>query len=165
MGSSRHEGNHIFRGLVQFLNAKLNDGCIEDKHVSATADVSASKLEHQHRAIYSQESGTTAAADTRIIHVVHGTTGTLKAIKFGCVTACLVDAVITIDLLKNGVSILDAAFEIDSGDIAYALVAGVIDTEAVVITDVLEIEVTVAAGGGTLGEGLFGYVDMYEDAA
>ncbi len=163
--ASRHEGNHIWRGICQFLNIVLNSGCVSDKHVAADAAVAVTKLQHQHRATYAQESATTAAAETRTIHVVHGTAGLVKAIKFGCVTACLLGATITIDLLKNGVSILDAPFVIDVGDVAYALVAGVIDTEAVTASDVLEIDVAVAAGGGTIGEGLFGYVDMWEDAA
>lgn len=162
---SRHEGNHVFRGIVQFFHIILPTGCVADKHVAADAAVQVTKLQHQHRAVYAQESATTAAAETRTVHVVHGTGGLVKTIKFGSVVACLLGATITIDLLKNGVSILDAAIVLDSGDSAYDLVAGVIDTEAVVAGDVLEIDITVAAGGGTIGVGVFGYVDIYEDAA
>lgn len=161
--ASRHEGNHIFRGIVQFLNVILNSGCVSDKHVAADAAIAVTKLQHQHRAIYAQESAATATAETRTVHVVHGTAGLVKAIKFGSVVACLNGATITIDLLKNGASILTTAIVLDDADSAYDLVAGVIDTEAVVAGDVLEIAITVAVGGGTIGAGLFGYVDIWED--
>ena len=74
----RIEENGQFRGTVTFLDAKLNDGAIEDDHVAANAAIKASKLEHQHRAIYAQESDTTTVAETRVVHIVKGTSGTLN---------------------------------------------------------------------------------------
>ena len=66
------------------------------------------------------------------------------------------------DLLKNSVSILTAAITLDSGQNAYQLVAGTIDTTALAVGDVLEIDITATAGGGTLGKGVFCYVDLHE---
>ncbi len=163
--SSRHEGNHVFRGIVQFLHVILPSGCVADKHIAVAAALDASKLEHQHRSPYAQESATTAAAETRIIHVVHGTAGLAKAFKAGCVVPCEGDATITVDLLVNGASILDAAISLTSAQAAYALVDGVIDTATLAEADVVEIAVTVDAGTGTLGKGVFAYFDNYEDAA
>jgi len=159
----RIEENGQFRGTVQFLDAKLNSGCVEDKHVAADAAIQASKLEHQHRAIYAQESATTAAAETRAVHVVKGTNGTLKTVKAGCVTPCVGDATITVDLLINGVSVLTAAIALDSAQSAYELVAGTISSDSLSAGDVVEIDVTVNAGTGTLGKGVFAYVDIHED--
>ena len=157
------EENVNFRGTVQFLgSAKLPTAGIENKHVAADANVDPTKLQHQHRAVYEQESDTSAASETRVIHVVHGTTGTLKAIKAGCVVANIGAATITVDLLKNGVSVLTAAITLDSGQSAYQLVAGTIDTTALAVGDVLEIDITATAGGGTLGKGVFCYVDLHE---
>lgn len=164
--SFRHEEDGTFRGAVTFLNLKPNAGCIKKAHIEAAAGIEATKLEHQHRAVYAQESATTAAAaKDEVIHVVKGTTGTLKSFEAGCVVACLGDSVVTVDLHKNGVSILVAAVDIDSGDAAYDLVAGVIDTAAVVHDDVLEVVVTVAVGTGTLGKGVFAYMDIHEAEA
>lgn len=154
----------ILRGATTLLNAILNDGCIADKHIAASAGVAASKLEHQHRAAYAQESDTTAAAEDRVVHVVVGSTGTLQAFNAGCVVACVGNATVTVDLHKNGASVLTAAIVIDSGDAAYAQVDGVIDTTAVAAGDVLEVVITVAAGTGTLGKGAFAMLDLYEDA-
>jgi len=66
-----------FRGTVRFLDARLQAGAISDDEVDAGADIAASKLEHQHRQVYAQESGTTASGETKVVHVVHGTNGTL----------------------------------------------------------------------------------------
>ena len=162
---SRIDGNFIFRGIIQFLNIILPNGCVADKHIGVAAAVQASKLQHQHRSGYAQESATTAAAETRIVHVVHGTSGLAKAVKAGCVVPCVGDATITVDLLKNGVSILTAAISLTSAQAAYALVDGVIDTDTLAAGDVLEMAVAVAPGTGTLGEGVFAYVDNFEDAA
>lgn len=160
----RVDENSEFRGQAKFWDLKANDACIEDKHVAADAAIGAAKLQHQHRATYAQESATTAAAGRdEVIHVVKGETGTLKTFTAGCVVASLLDAIISVDLHKNGASVLDAPIAIDLNDAAYAIVAGTIQTAPVVVGDVLEVVVTVAAGGGTLGKGVFASLDLFED--
>ena len=161
--TTRIEEDMELRGQVRCLDLKANDGCIENDHVAAVAGIEASKLEHEHRAGWANESGTTAVAEAHVIHVVRGLTGTVKSFATGVVVACLLGATVTVDLLKNGVSILDAAIVLDNGDAAYDIVEGVIDTAAVVHDDVLEVVVTVAAGGGTIGEGVFAALDLFED--
>ena len=159
----RVEEDGQFRGEVTFKNVNLNTDSVENKHVTDDAAIEPGKLRHQHRAMYAQESATAAAAESRTVHVVKGAAGEVKTIKFGCVTPCTVDAEITIDLEKDGVSILTGVITLDNSQAAFELVSGTIDTEAVVAGDVLEIVVAVAAGGGALGEGVFGYVDVHED--
>lgn len=159
----RVEEGGQFRGTVVFLDAVLNAGCVTDAKVAANAGIKASKLEHQHRETYAQESDTTAAAEARVVHVVKGTAGEVRSIKAGCVTPCVGDAVVTVDLLKNGVSILTATFDLTSAQSAYDLVAGTIDTATLEADDVLEVDIAVAAGTGTLGKGVFCYVDLWED--
>ena len=163
--SFRVEEDGVFAGAVRLLNALLNPGCVSDTHVAADADITATKLEHQHRAVYEQESDTTSAAETRVVHVVHGATGTLKAFKAGSITVCTSDATITVDLLKNGVSVLSAAIVLDSGNSVRVVEAGTISGPSVVAGDVLEVDVAVSAGGGTIGKGAFAFLDLHEDAA
>ena len=130
----------------------------------ASTWIEASKLEHQHRATYAQESATTAAAaKDEVIHVVKGTAGTLKTFSAGCVVANIGNSTVTVDLHKNGASVLTAAIEIDSGDAAYAIVAGIINTAPVVADDVLEVVVIATIGTGTLGKGVFASLDLWED--
>ena len=88
----------------------------------------------------------------------------ITAFAAGCVTACIGDSTIEVDLLKNGVSVLSAAIEIDSGDADYAAVAGTVSSASVVAGDVLEVAITVTAGTGTLGEGVFAALTLEEKA-
>lgn len=160
----RSEEDGLFRGAVQFINAILNPGSVANTQVAAGAGISADKLEHQHRANYAQESGTIAAAETRVVHTVRGVTGTLKAFAAGSVTICTSDATITVDLHKNGSTVLSAPIVLNSGKSIRVVVAATISGASVVAGDVLEVVVTVAAGGGVLGDGPFAYLDLYEDA-
>jgi len=161
----RVEEEGQFRGAVTLLSVNLPAGSVADATVASAAGIAASKLEHQHRLIYSQESDTTAASEDRVIHVVEGATGDIQSIKAGSVVANIGAATITVDLHKNGASILTAPISLDSGDSAYDVVDGVVDTATLAVDDVLEIVVVATAGGGTLGKGVFASVDLFEDAA
>ena len=155
--------NGTYRGIIQFFQIILPGGCVGNNQIAAGAAIDAGKLTHQPRVGYSQESATTAAADTRVIAIARAA-GTLKGFSAGSVVANIGDSTFTVDLLKNGVSILTAPITIDSGDAAYALVAGAIDTVGVVADDVLEVAVTVSAGTGTLGLGVFAELLLDEAA-
>lgn len=159
----RVEENAEFRGQLRALDLKPNAGFLEKEHVEAGAGIEASKLQHEHRCGYAQESATAAAAGDYVMHVVRGLTGTIQSFVAGCVVANVGVAVVTVDLHKNGASILTAAITIDSGDAAYAIVEGAIDTAAVVHDDVLEVVITVNEGAGTLGKGVFAVLNLQED--
>jgi len=160
------EGDVLIRGALRVTGTvTMGAGSIQDGAVNAAADLQYSKLQHQHRPVYRQESETTAAAEQQTIHVVVGATGTLLSVKAGCVTPCAGNATITVDLLVNGASVLDSAcIELSSAEAAYELLAGSIDDTALEVGDVIEIDVAVDAGTGTLGEGLFCVVDLSEAA-
>ena len=161
----RVEEDGQFRGTVSFLDARLNNAAIKDQHVDSEAGIQAGKLEHQHRAVYAQESATTAAAATRVVHVVKGAAGKLKTFKAGCVTPCIGNATITVDLKVNGASVLQSAVVLDSSQSAYQLVEGTIQTDGLSAGDVVGVAVTVNAGTGTLGQGVFACVALFEDAS
>ena len=160
--STTYDDKATFKDTVTLIAAPvLPDGCIDADHVEAGAGIEASKLDHQHRANYSQESATVAASGAWVRHTAKGA-GTLQEFKCGVVVACIGDSTITVDLLKNGVSILTAAVVLDNGDAAYAKVAGTIDTATFVTGDVFEVKITATVGTGTLGKGVFAYVDIDE---
>ena len=82
-----------------------------------------------------------------------------------CRVACVGAATITIQVKKNGTNILSASLVIDNANAAFAFesAAGFTST-ALVANDVLEVDITAAAGGGTLGQGLFCELVTKEDA-
>lgn len=158
--------NAEFRAVLIVHDFRPQNPFLTDAHVLADANIDATKLQHDHRGMFAQESGTTAAAEERVVHVVKGATGTVKKVAAGAVVANIGAATCTIDVHKNGATIMSATFDLTSGEAAYELVVGTIDPakEAVVAGDVIEVILTVAAGGGTLATGVFCYVDVFEEA-
>jgi len=163
----RIEGPLVIAGRVTPEALDVPDGSVDNDGVKSAAGIAASKLEHQHQPCYSQESDTTAADEDCVLHVVYGTTGKVTAFSAGCVVANIGDSQVSVDLHKNGSSMLTAAIVIDSGDAAYAVVDGTVDPakEDVVVDDVLEVVVSAVPGTGTLGKGVFAQAVIEEDAA
>ena len=162
----RFEGNIVFAGRITPEALDIPAGALVNAGVASNAGLAVGKLEHQHQPPYAQESDTTAAAEDRVIHTVYGLTGKIEAFAVGCVVANVGAAVVTFDLHKNGATVLTATVDVDSGDAAYAVVEATVDPaeEDLAADDVLEVIVTVAAGGGTLGKGVFARTVISEDA-
>ena len=139
-------------------------GSIGDAAIAAAAGLSASKLQHEHRKSYAQESATAAADEARVLHTVRGAAGTIKSFVAGAVVPAVGDAIVEIDLLKDGVSVLDAAIEVNVAHAAYEVVAGTIDTPTVAAGDVLEVSIDGTIGTGTLAKGVFCELSVREDA-
>lgn len=139
-------------------------GAVGNADVAGAAGLAATKLEHQYEPVFNQVHGSAAATERRVIHVVRGATGDLISFKAGVVVANIGAATIDIDLLVNGSSVLSAAIQLDSGDAAYAIVEGTITSATLAVGDVIEVDVTATAGGGTLGQGLFALPVIREDA-
>jgi hypothetical protein len=112
-----------------------------------------SAADHQHICELSW-SGTAAAA-TQVIHVVRGATATLRSAGAGCVVANIGNATVTVDIKKNGTTVLTGTIGLSVSESAYDIVAGAISVTDSVAEDVFTAVVTVNAGTGTLGTGLF----------
>ncbi|OGG44120.1 MAG: hypothetical protein A3F84_27810 [Candidatus Handelsmanbacteria bacterium RIFCSPLOWO2_12_FULL_64_10] len=139
---------------------------IGDTAVAGSAGIQASKLEHQYMDRLTQVHGSAATAERRVIKTAKGATGDIVSFRCGVLVACIGNSTITIDLYKNGSSILSATTVLDSGNAARAFesAAGFSST-TFVADDVFECVVTVSAGTGTLGQGLFCELVTREDAA
>lgn len=138
-------------------------GCIPNAAIPPAAGIAYTKLQQKHQPVYSQAG--TAAAETRVVHVVLGASGTLVSVAACLVTACTGDATVTVDLQKNGTTILTAPLELGSGVAAFDLATGTIDAEDLEADDVLTAVVTVDAGTGALGTGLAVVLEIAEDPA
>ncbi len=156
---SRVEGNQEFHGNVTFMAqvAMATDGQISDDNIAASANIAASKLEHQFPVRYVQASNVTAYDHTEVVHAVYGVTGTVVAIEAGCIDPCTGTAEIDVDLLVGGTSILSSAITLDSSNTARVGESGGIATAAVANGNV--IEVSVKAKGPDTGN--FEYVEEF----
>ncbi len=154
----------LFRKACTFVDAILNIGCVADRQIADSANISAAKLEHSVRLNYSQAEGVDVANDGRVIHVVNGTVGTLKSIRCGLLVACTGDSTVTVVIAVNGVSVLVTPVTLDNAVAADEIVDAAIQDEDLSANDIIEVSITATPGTGTLGEGVFVAVELYEDA-
>ena len=153
----------VFTGAVKFAGTvQLKAGCIRNTDIEATAGIGADKLEQPVYACYGQ-SGTAVAA-TVPIHTVVGVAGVIQSVKVGSIVACIGNAEITVDVKKNGTTVLNAPISLTVANTARVAVAGVLTVTTLAAGDLLEVVVAVNAGTGTLGTGLFVQVKLREGA-
>lgn len=146
---------HVVGDITSGGKIVLPAGSVTSASVEPAAEIEATKTEQRQRLTYSQESATTTVSETKTIHVVYGTTGTLRGFRAGSIVANVGAATITVDLKKNGVSMLSAVITLNNSHTARQVVAAALASSALVAGDVLEITVVATAGGGTLGKGVF----------
>ena len=125
----------------------------------AADPVPTDKARHRFMPRLAQVHGSSATAERRVVHRARAA-GTLIEFKVGVAVAATGDSTVTVDLRKNGTTILNATLVIDNGDVAYtgilsALFTGGVTTIAYASGDVFEVVITVSAGTGTLPQGLF----------
>ena len=153
-------------GTLRATTFILPTAIVLDATVAGAAGIQASKLQHRHQPVYNGgDSITTAVTNRQVLHYVYGTTGTILAFRCGSVVANVGAATVSIQLKKNGANILTAATVLDNANTAFIVEneAGFTST-ALVLGDVLEVDITAAAGGGTLGKGVFASLVLNEDA-
>ena len=159
--TSRLEDLHI-KGTLSADNFTPPAGSIGNEAWKQGDYLSGLKSQHGLRQLYQQESGTTAAAETRVIHAAIAS-GKLMQFEAGAVTANQGDATVTVDLLKNGSSVLSSAIQLSSSEANRELVEATISDDAIADGDVFEVDVTVSAGTGTLAKGVFANLIGRED--
>ena len=135
---------------------------VTDSSVSSVAAIQATKVVHQQLRSYAQPN-TTATTETKTIHVARGS-GNVTEFYAGSIAINAGAATITVDLKKNGVSILSSVITLNSSNTARVAVAGTISSASYVAGDWFEVVATATAGGGTLGTGVFAQMTAQEAA-
>jgi hypothetical protein len=113
---------------------------------------------------FGTKQNSTAAAETKLCHIAEAA-GTIKAVNIAVVTAPVGDSTVTIDVKKNGTSILSSTKEINSTHSAYTPVEATLDGTKVDYSDgdCFTIVVTVSTGSGPLPTGLCVQVSTNEN--
>lgn len=158
-------GDVNVRGALSAQVINYPAGSIVNADVNAAAAIAATKLQQQRNITYQQLNGANAAAESKQVYRVNGATATLQAFKASCVGVPGGDRTCTIDLHKNGVSILSATIQLDSGSVAYTAESGTFSSTSLVAGDVLTVVVTVGGSSGTHVTGLLVNVVLAEDPA
>jgi hypothetical protein len=154
MSRSNIEGDLYVGGSVYAAGGvNLGAGVVADANVVAGADIDAAKLNHLHTERYAQPN-TTATTETRVLHVAKGA-GTVVAFSAGSIVANLTTATVTVDLKKNGTTVLSGVITLDNANVAYTPEAGTISVAPYVAGDVFTVVITATASGGTLATGAY----------
>jgi len=159
---SRHEGDLHITGTLSTATLSIPALTVNNAAVAAAAAIAYTKVVHKHNKTYAQAGS--SADETKVIHVVHGATCTLLNFEVGVVTAFVGDSC-TIDLKKNGTTVLSAAVTLDEGDAAYAKVAGTISTAGGVDGDVYTVVQDFTTAAGTPATGVWASLALAEDAS
>lgn len=156
------DGDVHVRGQLSAQSQVLPASSVGNSQVQATAGISASKVQQQHLAPFSQSGNAVAA--TEMIYQQHGATGTVEAFKVSCLVIAGSGGSCTVDLKKNGTTILTGTVSLGDTDAAYTLKSpGGYTSQALVAGDVL----TVVVGDitGTVPQGVFAQAVIHSDPA
>lgn len=163
MPESVIQGDHFFTGNLRAGTMTLPGNAVTNGTVQPGAAIDTSKLNHRHRFRYSQPN-TTATTETKAIGYVYGATGTLIAFHVGSIVPNLTTATVTVDLRKNGTTMLTGVVTLNNANTARVSVAGTLASTALVAGDLLEVVVTATAAGGTLATGVYAFATVDETA-
>lgn len=163
--ATRIEGDVYVNGNVSSKTATLPSSTVTDASVQANAAIDATKLQHQHRHVFTQPNSA-ATSETKVIYGCYGATGTVIAFSAGSIAIAVGAATVTVDLKKNGSSILTSVITLDTANTARVVEAGTLSgSTSLVAGDVLEVVTAATAGGGTLPTGVFAVLTVNEKAA
>ena len=161
--ASRVEGAFVFSGAVQFLgNVSFANASISNTHIADNAAIAHTKLEHQHRFVWST-SGTSSSNAGQVMGVIYGATGDALEIKAGSLTACTGDAAYTIQVYKGTISLLTGAITLNSAN--QHVTGTLIASPTLVSGDIIKVVTTANAGTGSLGTGAYAIASINEDAS
>lgn len=139
-------------------------GAITDAGINSGTQIAAAKVVHQHLRGHAQPN-TTATTETRTIHVARYA-GTVVDVVAGSIAANVGAATVTLDVKKNGTTILTGTTTLDNANTARVVEAATINpaSAAYVAGDWFEIVLTATAGGGTLATGVYAQATFNENS-
>src|SRR5574343_1248781 len=154
----RVDEDAYFAGTLQADTLIPSVGCVENEHLADGENFEADKFQHEHRlAAFFPRS---VADETRPIHIFLYS-GEVKTIRVKFSTAHVGESTCSIDLKKNGSSILSAPISTALAD-GVAVKRGTVAANTCVAGDVITVVLDATVGTGTLGIGLFVEIGLWE---
>lgn len=148
------KGDVYIDGDFRCNSMQIPYNSVGDVHIAASLGIIQYNKMQQQRAIkYAQKYGTAVVSERTGIHIGVGS-GTILNFFAALAVPCVGAATVTVDLLKNGVSVLSGIITFNSGVAAFTSVLGTLSGSTYSAADVYEVNVTATAGGGTIGQGL-----------
>lgn len=140
-------------GHLSAQSMTVPPGSLDDAGVKTGANIDPAKLGHYHEPTHSQNGS--AASETRAFFRARSAGAVLEFLA-GSIAIAVGDSTVTIDLKKNGASILSSVITLNNTRTARVAVAGTLTGGAVIAAgDLLEVVTVATAGTGTLPTGVF----------
>lgn len=146
---------HIGGNVIIAGSFALPDGSITDSKIQAGANLSAVNLEHQYEPVIELSNHATSVVAQRVPAFKAKSVGSVIGFSVDCSVPPAAAGSCTIDLKKNGASILTAPITLNDTAVANTSVAGVISSAPLVAGDRLDVEV--AGVTGTTAKGVAAY--------
>ena len=153
----------IVPGTLYAKNMTAPPSSVTDSSVAAGANIATSKLRHKYHPSYGQ-ANTAALSETRPLYVVRGATALVVKFCVGSIAAAAGNATVTVDLQKNGATVLTGVVTLNSSSVARLIQSASILTTAAVVGDWFDVVITATIGSGTLPTGVFCELEIDEDA-
>lgn len=149
------EGDVTVRGTLNCNSIALPLNALESAgQIKAGINIPADKTEQRVFPSYSQPNSA-ATTETRTLFVARRA-GTLNEVIAGSIAAAIGDSTVTVDVRKNGTTVLNAVITLDSGNTARIIEAGSISGSGAFIQgDWFDVVITATVGTGTLPTGVF----------
>lgn len=147
-------GDMHVRGHLTADTMSVPGGAVGNEQWDPGNPLSAINQDHQYMPVYAQKHGVAVADERMPLHVANGD-GTLVAVYVGVVVKPVGDSEVTVDILKNGTTVLTIVFTVDNTITNFIREAASIDDDDVEAGDVFEVVVDATVGTGTLPQGLF----------
>jgi hypothetical protein len=147
-------------GRLTAAQMSVPANAIVDASVASDAKIAAAKVCHRIAARRAQVG--TAATETVGLHIATAA-GTVHAVRVAVIGAAIGAATVTVDIKKNGTTILTSVVTVNSGTAARTAVTGLLSVTAFAAGDVFEAVIVATAGGGTLPTGLLAELTVSED--
>lgn len=153
----------VIRGRLTAQSMTVPSDTITDSNVQSGANFAHAKLQHRHL-LKLHQSGN-ATAETKPLYIAD-VAGSVVSVKAASIVAATGDSTCTIDVRKNGTTVLTGTIVLDNANTARTKEVGTLDgAQALAIGDMLEVVVTVSAGTGTLPTGLLVEVVVAENGS
>lgn len=134
------------------------------EQILAGANLPADKTEQRFFPAWSQPNSA-ATTETRTLFVARRS-GTVNAVLAGSIAAAIGDSTVTLDVKKNGTSILTGVITLDNGNTARIVELGSISGGGTfVVGDWYEVVITATIGTGTLPTGVFVELEVDQNGA
>ena len=158
------DGDWTIRGTMRCESIAMPQNAIDNSdQIKAGTNISADKLEQRLFPGWSQPNSA-ASTETRTLFVARRS-GTVNEVIAGSIAAAVGDSTVTIDVKKNGTTILAAVITLDNANTARIVELGSVTSSAFVAGDWFEVVITATIGTGALPTGVFVQLEVDQNGA